>query len=309
MPPRRRSPPAVLALRVVLVGLVLAPCAAAGFEDFFQQQAAAGGGGGGARETEYYDRLGVDPGCSEAELKRAYKRKSLAAHPDRGGSEETFKELNEAYQVLSDPQKREVYDRHGKAAVDGSAPGGAGGGGGGFGGFPGGFPGGFGGGGFAGGFGGGGVDMQDLFQQLFRRQQMRVVQVELSLEELYSGATKTYAFSDPRTGERREVRVRIQPGMEPGTRLPVPGTNMVFQLAERRHARFERHGDNLHMPLSLSLYEALTGFQRPIKHLDGRRLWVSAEREATRPGVVRGLALGGAGAGRGAPSSGGRGPA
>mmetsp|Transcript_24077 Transcript_24077/g.71595 ORF Transcript_24077/g.71595 Transcript_24077/m.71595 type:complete len:605 (-) Transcript_24077:81-1895(-) len=167
--------------------------------------------------------------------------------------------------------------------------GGQGGGGGGFGGFPGGFPGGFGGGGFAGGFGGGGVDMQDLFQQLFRRQQMRVVQVELSLEELYSGATKTYAFSDPRTGERREVRVRIQPGMEPGTRLPVPGTNMVFQLAERRHARFERHGDNLHMPLSLSLYEALTGFQRPIKHLDGRRLWVSAEREATRPGVVRRL--------------------
>ena len=83
--------------------------------------------------------------------------------------------------------------------------------------------------------------------------------------------------------------MRIQPGMEPGTRLPVPGTNMVFQLAERRHARFERHGDNLHMPLSLSLYEALTGWRRPVRLLDERRVWVGDERGAAAPGAVRRL--------------------
>ena len=173
--------PPVASVGSVLVLLLMAlPCAAIDFEGFFggpggysQQQASAGGaGGGGSADREYYTRLGVDPSCTEEELKRAYKKRSLRAHPDRGGSEEEFKQLNEAYQVLSDAQKRELYDRYGKAAVDGSAPSGApqgGGGGGGGGGFPGGFPGGFGGG------GGGGANMEDLFNQFFRQQQQQRV--------------------------------------------------------------------------------------------------------------------------------------
>lgn len=170
-------------LAAFLLLLLAAHCAAIDFDSFFggpggfaQQQAGAGAGGagaGGAKDTEYYDRLGVEPGCGEDEIKRGYKKRSLRAHPDRGGSEEEFKLLNEAYQILSDPQKRAAYDQGGKAAVDGSAPGaGAGGMGGGFpGGFSGGFPG-----GFPGGMGGG-VDMESLFNQFFRQQQQQRVHV------------------------------------------------------------------------------------------------------------------------------------
>ena len=87
---------------LALILLVALPCAAIDFESFFQQQASAGGaGGGGSNDREYYDLLGVDPSCSEDELKRAYKKRSLKMHPDRGGSEEEFKQLNEAYQVRS----------------------------------------------------------------------------------------------------------------------------------------------------------------------------------------------------------------
>lgn len=277
-----------------VVGLLLLaalPCRSADFDSFFgasggfpkQQRAAGGGGAGGSADREYYDTLGVDPSCTEEELKRAYKKRSLRAHPDRGGSDEEFKQLNEAYQVLSDAQKREAYDRYGKAAVDGSAPGGMGGGAGG--GFQGGFPG-----GFAGGFGGaGGVNMEELFTQFFRQQQQQrthLVQVEISLEELYAGATKKYEFAIG--GEKTQVRVPIQPGMEAGTRIQV-APNLILQLAQRRHPRFERQGDNLHLPMQLSLYEALTGFRRPIKQLDGQRLWLAADRETTRPGSMRRL--------------------
>jgi DnaJ-class molecular chaperone len=283
------------ALRLLIFAAV--PCAAAvDFDSFFgssgsfpkQQRAAGGGGAAGSADREYYDTLGVDPSCTEEELKRAYKKRSLRAHPDRGGSEEEFKQLNEAYQVLSDTQKREAYDRYGKSAVDGSAPGGMGGGSAG-GGFQGGFPGGGSAGGFGAGGAGGGVNMEELFTQFFRQQQQQrthLVEVEISLEELYAGATKKYEFAIG--GERKQVRVPIQPGMEAGTRIQV-APNLILQLAQRRHPRFERQGDNLHLPMQLSLYEALTGFRRPIKHIDGQRLWLAADRETTRPGSMRRL--------------------
>lgn len=88
---------------------------------------------------DFYKTLGVDKSASEDELKKAYRRLAHQYHPDKqGGSEDKFKEINEAYQVLSDKQKRAQYDQFGSGAFDGSAPGGAGGFGG-FGGGPGGF--------------------------------------------------------------------------------------------------------------------------------------------------------------------------
>ncbi len=86
---------------------------------------------------DYYDILGVSRTASEAEIKRAYRRLAMKYHPDRNPgdreAEARFKEINEAYEVLRDPQKRAAYDRFGHAAFEaGAAGGGAGGGGGGF---------------------------------------------------------------------------------------------------------------------------------------------------------------------------------
>ncbi|ESW98438.1 hypothetical protein KL918_005162 [Ogataea parapolymorpha] len=75
------------------------------------------------KETKLYDLLGVSPNASDAELKKAYRKMALKYHPDKpGGNAEKFKEISEAYEILSDADKREVYDQYGLEAARGNAP-------------------------------------------------------------------------------------------------------------------------------------------------------------------------------------------
>jgi len=84
-----------------------------------------------ATTSDYYDILGVAKGASAEEIKKAYRKQALEWHPDRHASdkevaEKRFKEINEAYQVLSDPQKKSAYDQFGHAAfTPGGTPGGS----------------------------------------------------------------------------------------------------------------------------------------------------------------------------------------
>jgi molecular chaperone DnaJ len=97
-------------------------------------------------KRDYYETLGVPKNANDADLKAAFRKKAMQVHPDKNpgnkDAELQFKELNEAYQVLSDGQKRAAYDRYGHAAVDGSQGGGA-------------------------GFGDFGSTMSDIFEDLF----------------------------------------------------------------------------------------------------------------------------------------------
>ena len=81
-------------------------------------------------KKDYYEVLGVARNASDSEIKKSYRRLAMKHHPDRNsgdtGSEATFKEAKEAYEILSDPQKRAAYDHYGHAGVRG--PGGMGGG-------------------------------------------------------------------------------------------------------------------------------------------------------------------------------------
>lgn len=81
-----------------------------------------------AVKADYYEVLGVSRDCSDAELKTAYRKLAMQYHPDRNpnnpAAEEKFKACSEAYQVLSDSEKRAAYDRYGHAAFGGGAPGG-----------------------------------------------------------------------------------------------------------------------------------------------------------------------------------------
>ncbi|ABR74457.1 molecular chaperone DnaJ [Actinobacillus succinogenes] len=160
-------------------------------------------------KQDYYEILGVERGADEKAIKKAYKRLAMKYHPDRTKgdktSEEKFKEINEAYEILSDKEKRAAYDQYGHAAFEQGGFGGAGAG------------------GFGGGFGGFG-GFEDIFSEMFGggSSRQRVVRgddlrydIEITLEEAVRGITKdiqiqTLATCDHCNGSGAEKGSKVE---------------------------------------------------------------------------------------------------
>jgi curved DNA-binding protein len=229
---------------------------------------------------DYYATLGVPKNASEEEIKKAFKKLARKHHPDVSkdpGAEERFKEINEAYTVLSDPEKRRFYDQYGSEAANRNwqgPPPGAGD----FGGFSGNVGdfseffqslfGNLGGRGGTGGFGG----FEDLFGQATRQQPRRGADLEaelpLSLEEAYRGGEKTVAIG----GER--LTVRIPAGVREGQKIRLAGKGraggdlyLLVRVQSRGDMRLE--GDDIYVSAEVPAPVAVVGGSARVQTLDG----------------------------------------
>jgi curved DNA-binding protein len=242
---------------------------------------------------DYYKVLGVSKGASDKEIKSAYRKLAQRYHPDKNPgdkkAEEKFKEINEAYQVLGDPQKRAKYDRLGASYAQWERAGRPGGG--------------FDFSQWMGGMGGGGTrveyrDLNDLFggaggfsdffNSIFgggfgegagraaaRRARGEDLEqpIEITLEEAYQGTTRALS-----KGARR-LEVKIPPGARTGTKIRVAGEgapsftgqqgDLFLVVTVRPHARFRREGDDLHVDVPVELYTALLGGEARVPTLNG----------------------------------------
>ena len=239
---------------------------------------------------DYYDILGVKKGATEDEIKKAYRKLAKKHHPDvnKGNkeAENKFKELSEAYAVLSDKEKREQYDRLGKEAFNFGGQGGQ------YGGFD-----------FAefmrnaGGssrarrgagtrgrtvdftdifgdlFGGGGSDFQ--YEQQPQRGQDVESETTIDFRDAVLGTTMDLRFQDGRT-----VKVKIPEGVAEGQKLRLRGKGMPGPLGGppgdlqllihvRPHPFFERRGDDIHSELPITVREAIQGAQIDVPTIHG----------------------------------------
>lgn len=296
--------------------------------------------------TKYYDILGVSKSCSQDELKKAYRKAAIKNHPDKGGDPEKFKELAQAYEVLSDPEKREIYDQYGEEALKEGM-----------------------------GAGGPSINPFDIFESFFggggvghsfggrtgrgTRRMMRgedvVHPLKVSLEDLYNGTSKKLSLSrnilcpkckgkGSKSGassrcpgcqgagmkvtirhlgpsmiqqmqhvcqdckgsgeciyekdkcpqckgskviqDKKVLEVHVEKGMQHGQKIVFQGEadeapdtqagDIVFVLHLKEHAKFRRKADDLFVDHTLTLTEALCGFQFPLTHLDGRQLLIKS---------------------------------
>lgn len=278
----------------------------------------------------YYDILQVPKGASEEQIKRAYRKLALKYHPDKNqGNEEAnkkFAEINNAYEVLSDSEKRNIYDKYGEEGLKQFAANGGRG-------------------------GGGGMNIQDIFSQFFgggggpMEEEEKIVkgddvivELEATLEDLYMGGSVKFwrekNVLKPASGKRKcncrnEVyhrqigpgmfqqiteqvcdecpnakyeregsfyTVDIEKGMQDGQEVVFyedgepeidgePG-DLKFRIHTAAHDRFTREGNDLRTTVTVTLVQALVGFEKTIKHLDDHLIDISS-KGITKPKEVR----------------------
>ena len=232
-------------------------------------------------QKSFYDVLGVKRDASDKEIKDAFHKLARKYHPDAGGDAEKFKEISEAYETLSNPEKRKEYDQ---LLMFGGIPG-AGGPGGGFRYTTTGGPGAQGwgdifssifngdgafGGDWAQNFGGPGGGAR--YASRPRRGGDLTLPVDVTAEEAFAGVTHKVTYRIPSTGEQQTITVKVPAGAVDGGKLRYKrrgeyGQNggergdliVVTHVAE--HPIFKRKGADVTMELPISMYEAALGCQ------------------------------------------------
>ena len=191
---------------------------------------------------DHYQTLGISKNATPKEIKQAYRKLASKHHPDKGGDAEQFKKIQEAYDTVSDPQKKQAYDN--------PSP-----------------------------FGGGGNPFSDIFSDAFSdifggrgqqrnyRQRFQIT-VQIDIQEAYLGCTKTINV------DGQELELNIPQGFPHGASLNFPefkpGGDLLVQITYRRSDTFVRDGDDLYARMSVDVIDAILGGKIEIRNLDNK---------------------------------------
>lgn len=220
---------------------------------------------------DYYETLGLKRGASEADIKKAYRSMAMKHHPDRGGDEKKFKDISAAYEVLSDPQKKQMYDMGVDPRNQNQ--------GGGFyqqGPFE---------------FRFGTDNINDIFgnfgfgQRPMRRNKSINVNVQVTLEDVLKGKTIDAEIGIP-GGKKKMINITIPPGIEDLQQIRYEGMgdnsisglrpgDLLVNVRVIPHPIFKREGDSLIVDKTISAWDAMLGCNVSINTIDSKTLSIT----------------------------------
>jgi curved DNA-binding protein len=217
---------------------------------------------------DYYSVLGVTKSANQDDIKRAYRKLAMQHHPDKGGDEAKFKQINEAYSVLSDPNQRAQYDSPQPQGFN---------------------------------FNNTHFDFNDMFAQAFgggRRQRNNrdvTISITLDLEDIVSGKKLVARYALP-SGRIEESNIDIPPGVDQGlgirfeglgdNSIPnLPRGDLIVRINVKNHPVWRREGRDLYMIKKLDIFDCMLGTIVEIDTLDNKRLQIKIP-QGTQPSAV-----------------------
>lgn len=215
---------------------------------------------------DYYSLLGVDRNADQNQIKQAYRNLVKQHHPDRGGDAEHFKKINQAYETLGDPARRQQYDNPQPQASFNSA------------------------------------NFEDMFSTFFGQRakpQMRnrdiKIAVALTLEDVLVGkdAVVTYKLSD---GSETSANIKIHPGVEHGEAIRFRGLgdnhfssmsrgDLIIFVKVIEHREYTREGRNLKKTVEVGIFDLILGKKLTVTTLKGNDIVVNIPA-GTNPGTI-----------------------
>ena len=232
---------------------------------------------------DYYGTLGLKRGASDEDIKKAYRKLAMKHHPDRGGDQNKFKEVSQAYEFLTNPEKKRIIDMGG----DPNAQPGMGGG--------------YNQGPFE--FHFGTQNMEDLFNNFgfgfgtrpMRKNKSLNITVEITLEEVLSGKEISAEVGIP-GGKKKIININIPPGIETGQQIRYEGMgddtirdlrpgDLIVNVMVRTHPNFKREGTHIYVDKVIDAWDAMIGTKVDIQTLDRKTLSISIP-PGTQPETV-----------------------
>lgn len=228
--------------------------------------------------NDYYQILGVDRNATQEDIKKAYRKLAMKHHPDRGGSQEDFQKIQEAYSILSDLEKKQQYDnpQHSFQGFHGAPPG-----------FEDIFR----------NFGfGGGINIDELFGRTRNvRNRTLNLQTTISLEEAFEGKEIVANIQLP-SGKDHIINVKIPPGIQDNMTLRlkgigddtftnVPPGDVHLTVNVLPHKEFQRTGDDLLKEIQISAFDAMLGTTVVVTTIEKKTLSISIA-PGTQPGTT-----------------------